>query len=141
MINNKFATTHSTTQIGGTFDPKEYLSSFHYFELYQPNKQYITTHFQTDYGKGLRTYEFILCIVKLINDNDTYKMISYVYAQEILTKEDKIKLEPYCNCDWHTGNFISRLFIDKNSVGCIDSQFGSIPQYRINVARKNMEIK
>ena len=141
MINQKFAFEHSTTQNDSTFDPKEYFSSFHYYEAYQPNKQYILTHYHTNHGKGLRIYENVLCKVKLTNDNGTYKVINYVYAQEILGIDEKKQLEPYCNCDWHTGNFITRLFIDKNSVGCLGSDFYcSIPQYRINLARKGMEL-
>jgi len=139
MIKHKFAIVHPSTQNDGTFDPKEYFSCFHYFELYQPNKEYVTTKFQADYGKGTRTYEFVLCKMTLINDNGTFKIANYVCAQEILTKEEKKMLEPFCTCDWHIGNFFTRLFIDKDSIGCIGSENGNISQYRINMARKNMD--
>lgn len=131
----EYTTNHDIS----TFYYKFYFSSFHYFEVFVPNKKYTTLVFEMDYGKGIHNYKFVLYNINLVKGNVILKMEKYIVALELLTLDEIKELEPYCNCIWHQGNFISRLWIDKDEAGCLMSNIVNPSQCRIDWARECKE--
>lgn len=99
------------------FDSDQYFKEYHKYEEYKNNMIYTPT-FELDFGKGLRRYKLILYE---ISDNNNTKL--YVVVKEILSEDDKLKLIPHCQCDYHTSSIfnINSYFYCKCCVGCVDS--------------------
>jgi hypothetical protein len=112
-----------------TFVPKEYFKEYHFFEKFDQNKNYTTESFKKDFGQGDHIYTY--CLYTL---NGT---IQYIVAREF-TGDNLKELIPYCRCPYHTASWynLSRFFICRCCVGCLDSPFPQ--QSIINASRKYM---
>lgn len=138
MINHKFSSLFFTIEDHSIFNPKEYFLYFHYFEIYYPCKKYNINEFVHNYGKGYNTYKYCLYI---ISDSKSCDKIMYIVSEEILLKKEISKLKKYCQCNYHNGNFITKLFIDRCYNDCITVNFGNKSQYNIDNAKVCMNLK
>lgn len=72
--------------------------SFHFCEEYDKNREYQKENYEYDYGHGLRKYKnevYRFCF-------DTGESVYYIVAMEQLSYEEMKRLEPYCQCKYHT---------------------------------------
>ena len=115
------------------FKPEEYFKEYHYFEMFDENKEYISKPFKKDFGRGEHTY-----IYSLYNLNGIEK---YIVAKEELSESELKELAPYCRCQYHIAVWyrLPKYFICPCCVGCIRSAFPQ--QCVINDARKYMNEK
>lgn len=130
-FNSIISSSHNFT----TFNPEQHFSEYHYYETYDPNKQYNKNEFETNFNKGMHTYEYELHIIYNINDDDVKQ---FVVATEKLSDAEITKLAKYCSCAYCEANFIKKQFICACCVGCLKSHFPQ--QYVINKAREKMNV-
>jgi len=116
-----------------SFDPKERFSGYHFYEIYDPNKEYDMNKFEFDFGKGIHTYEYEL---RKIYDENSNNIKQFVVANEILSKEEQTELAKYCCCSHCEANFFKKRFTCACCVGCLKSYFPQ--QHVINKTRENM---
>ncbi len=115
------------------FDIEREYSKYHYYEVFDINKEYDNKIFEKDYGFGLHKYQFELH--KIYNEWAS-DCIEIVIAMEILSKEERIRLAKYCQCIYCQSNFIKQRFMCACCVGCLRT---CLPyQDVINDARKKM---
>lgn len=105
------------------------LNQYHYYEIYDDNKNYTHETFLYDYCHGLLTYRY--CYINM-NEKE------YIYVEEELSKEDLAILEPFCQCikcqsSWY---HLSRYITCGCCIGCLKSPFPQ--QYQIDKARLAM---
>lgn len=103
------------------------MSTYHYYELYNPNNIYIKEKFEADYGHGLLNYIYVS--IKINN-------IYYVVVEEELSRQELYKLIPYCNCEYCCKHWLNpmKYLISPSCIGCLRSSFPS--QNCINLARE-----
>jgi hypothetical protein len=120
------------------FDPKVYFAAYHFWEPYDPKKDYSTDEFTTNFGKGIHTYEYSLYKLHDIQNSED-KSVEFIVAEEILSDNEKKQLESYCQCQYHTSYWFNpaKYFICKCCVGCVASEFPQ--QYVINASRQKMK--
>jgi hypothetical protein len=126
----KFATVNYIN--GNGIDPKEYFSSYHFYEKYDQNKDYDKIVFQHDYGFGIRKY-----IYELYDGGMIFGQ--YVIAQEILNEYEKDCLVKYCQCEYHRMYWfnINKYYIYPSCIGCVGELNPS--QENIDKTKKYME--
>lgn len=117
-----------------TFKPEEYFLEYHFYEVFDKDKNYVEGTFNADYGKGEHTYEYMNYVIGNYKDNTEQK---FIVAQEVLSTEENAQLKEYCECAFHKGNFIKKLITCKCCVGCLESPFPQ--QYAINGSRERFE--
>ena len=119
--NNKTNKFNSTIYAGLVDDPESYLVRYHYFEKYDPSKEYTHGVFEHDYGYGMHKYKF-----KMYMFGETVK---YIVAQEELDNSEvnKWMKTNSCQCLYHQTAWYNpnRFFICKCCVGCVSSEFGA----------------
>lgn len=90
----------------------EYLTSaFDHVEDYNPERKYSKETFVENYdGMGDRRYRYVL-----YNNR-------YVVSKLVLSREQYIRLSPYCVCSYHKYAWYNpmRGFVCKHCVGCVD---------------------
>lgn len=120
--------------IKGEFDEEKYFKEYHFWESYNPHKQYQTNDFIHDYGKGPHRYVLILHKISLKD----YEQLKYVVAKEYLEQNELNELSKYCQCSVCTASFFSlaKYFTHPCRFECIKSPFPT--QYSINRARSAM---
>lgn len=119
--------------------------SYHRVERFDPEKAYDFGEFEADFGKGPRKYCWSALVSKS-GASDSDLPVAFVYAEEVLTDQDKKRLLPFCDCVIHSqrSTLISILgrVIGRRPcaccVGCVESEF-SVPQDRIDRARDRFE--
>jgi len=137
---NNFSSSAFTTRESSQFSPKVMFSSYHYYELYDPDKEYIVEPYIADYGHGNCSYINIKYTVSIFDGVDTDREFTrahvYIVAKEELTEDDQQILAQYCQCDYHTAKWYNPLkyFICKCCIGCLDSD--SPQQHVINKTRE-----
>lgn len=120
------------TQYYGEGFPNEYvnmiLNNYHYYELYDSEKEYIVGIFRTDYGHGLLNYSF----AKVLINN-----IEYIIVEEQISGIEQNILSEYCECNHCSKHFLNPLkyITFQCYVGCLKSPFPS--QGNIDIARRN----
>ena len=108
-----------------TFEPKNFFKDYHTFENYSPSNSYRKDLFTEDFGKGKLQYRNVKHtiyhvpkevkeedkikdekdfkkvfeeLIKIKDDKNKRRKMQFVVAKEILTKEEREKLIPYCQC-------------------------------------------
>jgi hypothetical protein len=115
------------------FNPNDFFKEYHYFELFDPNKEYIEDRFTAVYKEelGQKTYKFFKH--ELSDDYYGYNEI-YVVAHERLSNQERDYLKQYCQCAYHRNNWFCKIFMSKKSVKCLDTNRHS--QQVINKTRE-----
>lgn len=132
-----------------TFNPEEYFSSYHHYEVYNPEKEYTKGKFEGDFGKGVHTYEY--CVYTLGNKSDIKTSIDtangenpeekkrFIVAKEVVSQEELEGLMKYCNCAYHKAGFLSKISSCPCCVGCLESGPEFAQQHNIDEARRRKE--
>ena len=115
------------------FDPNKYFAHYHFFELYDENKIYLTEKFSKDFGFGELTYYYKFFS---LFDNNSNNRLDYVIAEEELDDTQMNLLSKHCQCDYHIKSYWNPLkyFTCQCCVGCIESPFPR--QHVINKTRE-----
>ena len=81
-----------------------------------------------DYGHGTLQYQFEKYTLRDQYDCSDKNMKVYIVAQEYLTKEEKDRLKPYCQCRYHNMYSFNpmKYLTCRCCVGCIDSPSPSV---------------
>lgn len=111
--------------------------SYDYYEVYDEKKKYPKEKFTANYGKGEKTYLFTKWTT---GNQDTSISKSYVLANEMITEEELVQLQKYCQCTRCTASYwnIFRFCICPCCIGCFYSQdVNDIPrQYLLKETRQ-----
>lgn len=116
---------NSTFYCVDTFNEKQIFEDYHYYELFDENKEYNTNEFEENYGKGINNYQFCKHIIRM----DDVKKI-YIVAEQQLTQDQVELYAPYCQCSKCTAPWYSSWTYCACCYGCLKSPFPR--QYVIN---------
>lgn len=144
---NKFGSV-SMTMLSKNENVNDYLSEYHHYEEYDPEKEYSKKPYEHDYGAiGVGSYTYVDSAYMLSkerervgNDLPETEDLVYVVAQEKLPEEERKELAEFCQCAYHQKYWFNpyKYMICPCCVGCLETE-DHYGQHVINETRKYMQ--
>jgi hypothetical protein len=106
---------------GQPFNAERFFKRCHFFEKYLPAKEYVLgAKYEKDYGRGKRNYKLCRATIYLPIESTRRKEVmpdyfiidrkncpkqQFIFAHEVLTKQEREALMPYCPCPLCRGEY------------------------------------
>lgn len=107
------------------FNPEKCFEQYHFYELYDANKEYTKDIFEANYSnRGNHNYKYMLYVLA---DSNIFSWARqyYVTVTEMLVNEDKQYLIEHCQCDYHllSDHNPLKLIVTPYFSGCVECEY------------------
>jgi hypothetical protein len=143
-MNNNISSWISTSTDLFNFNPADYFKEYPYYEIYNENKKYeideIINYYKINMLNTLnKPKKYIFCKYTINDIKGKKSEEYYIILKEIISEQEREELKKICQCDYCSRKWfdITRYFICRGCIGCLDSNHGEPSQLNINKARKN----